>query len=218
MVKRRLALRDRVRTVLEERLVTGELPPGQRLREEELSQELGVSRTPLREALLELERVGLVESELARGFMAVPLRLREARELYPVVAALETHALSTVNPQLIALDISRMEALNHRMVTAATQRERVDLDMSFHETLVSSCGNRHLLQLLSTQKLLLRRYHYHYAKYMEVDSQSPLEHTAILAALQERNTAKAAEALLRNWHSGWERLLAVAESHQQAGA
>jgi DNA-binding GntR family transcriptional regulator len=212
MVKRRLALRDRVRAVLEERLVTGELPAGQRLREEELSQELGVSRTPLREALLELERLGLVESQLARGFTVVPLRLRECRELYPVVAALEALALSTVNPQLLALDLGRMEAQSDRMLKATTVRERVDADIAFHDTLTGTCGNKHLLQVLHGQKLLLRRYLYHYMRNLTDMAPSVTEHMAVIAALRERNLPRAAELLRQHWHAGWERLLAASES------
>src|SRR5271165_5327532 len=86
-------VRERLIVALRELIVGGELQGGQKLNELELSLRLKTSRTPLREAMLHLEREGLVRSDLRRGFSVEPLSPREVRETYPVLCALECHAV-----------------------------------------------------------------------------------------------------------------------------
>ena len=76
----------------------GDLLPGNRLQDVLLAAELGVSRTPVREALLRLERDGLVESDPNRGFFVAPLSRKEVAEIYPMVWALECLALDSCEP------------------------------------------------------------------------------------------------------------------------
>src|SRR5574340_1117707 len=86
------SLRERVYRALRDALVAGELAPGERLRDQELAARLGVSRTPVREALQRLEDEGLVETAPRALTRVTPLAAVAAREAFPVVAAL--HALA----------------------------------------------------------------------------------------------------------------------------
>src|SRR5690348_7730652 len=79
-------------------IVAGEYRPGSVLTEAALSRAMGVSRTPVREALLRLEAEGVLESTLARGFTLRPLSRSEAAELYPILAALEARAVKDAGP------------------------------------------------------------------------------------------------------------------------
>src|SRR6516164_1747566 len=88
-------LRDDIHALLRERIVKGGVPPGNRLQDVQLASELGVSRTPVREALLRLEREGLVESDPNRGFFVAPLSRQEVLEIYPMVWALKCLALDS---------------------------------------------------------------------------------------------------------------------------
>src|SRR6516165_11700079 len=81
-------LREDVHAALRIRIVEGQLLPGSRLQDVQLAGELGVSRTPIREALLRLAGEGLVENDPNRGFFVAPLRREEIREIYPIVWAL----------------------------------------------------------------------------------------------------------------------------------
>src|SRR3569623_316123 len=86
-------IRERLETALREMVVTGALEPGGKLNERVLAGRLGASRTPLREALLQLEREGLIRSDLRRGFTVEPLSAQEVREVYPMNACLDCLAV-----------------------------------------------------------------------------------------------------------------------------
>lgn len=98
----KLPLREELRQAVLQRILRGVLPPGSRIIESKLSEELGVSRTPLREALLHLEQQGFVRSDLARGFSVEPLSQQEVREIYPIIWTLEGLALRSIGPLLKA--------------------------------------------------------------------------------------------------------------------
>jgi DNA-binding GntR family transcriptional regulator len=75
-------------------ILSAALPPGVRVNEVALARELGISRTPLREALFGLEREGLVISHPRRGFFVSPLDVKDAREVYPLLATLEASPMA----------------------------------------------------------------------------------------------------------------------------
>src|SRR5215469_8782888 len=93
MAIERKTLRSQVREELLERMRAGDVRPGESINEVQLAAELGVSRTPLREALIALESEGQIESENGKGFRFVPLSAREFEELAPIMATLEGLAL-----------------------------------------------------------------------------------------------------------------------------
>ncbi|WP_454299390.1 GntR family transcriptional regulator [Salana multivorans] len=100
MAIQRKSLRSQVRRELLARMRSGAVVPGEGINEVQLAAELGVSRTPLREALIALESEGQIESEDGKGFRFVPLRAREFEELAPIMATLEGLALkSSVRPR-----------------------------------------------------------------------------------------------------------------------
>src|SRR5215471_12036634 len=101
---------------LSREIVKGKLQPGARLVEAQLSARMGLSRTPLREALFRLEREGLVRTELRRGFSVSPLSEREARETYSIVAALESLGLR--QSLLVEPLVPRLREANKRLWTA----------------------------------------------------------------------------------------------------
>src|ERR1700742_1717044 len=100
---------DRAYATLLEAIVTGELAPGTRLRDRDLATELGVSRTPVREALRRLEDEGLVESERNAYTRVAPVRAQRIADAYPVVAALHGLATRLGVPALTPADIAEME-------------------------------------------------------------------------------------------------------------
>ena len=102
----------RVRDLLEEAILEGELKPGERLRAEALAQRFGTSRTPIREALLQLEAQGLVEVEPNRGAVVRTFDRDDLRDLYEVRALLEPHAAArAAHAHHARDDIERLDAL-----------------------------------------------------------------------------------------------------------
>src|ERR1700722_19853967 len=131
----RANLRIETRDVLRRRLIEGRLVPGANVVERELSKELGVSRTPLREALLGLEVEGLLRSEPQRGFFVQELSIEDARELYQLIGLLEAFSVENGKPPANA----RLVRLNEKFGDACTPAEAIQCDRDWHEELIHQC-------------------------------------------------------------------------------
>jgi DNA-binding GntR family transcriptional regulator len=206
LVERR-HLRDQLTEAIRDRIVHQRLPANQSIGEHALASELGVSRTPVREALLGLERDGFVKSVPGRGFVVLPLSSKEASQLYPIVWTLERLALTDVaevKPELI----ERLRRINHSLTSAATPQERIQRDSDWHRTLVSVSRNDRLLTILEGTKASIARYEHAYVDATRTRDDSLAEHEQI-AALLETNPALAAQAIEDHWRRGLNVVLAA---------
>jgi DNA-binding GntR family transcriptional regulator len=202
----RRPLRDDVHTALLERIWRGELPAGSRLRDVSLAAAMGVSRTPVREALLQLQREGMVRADMGRGFVVEALSPREVRELYPIVWTLECLALR-LSPQPSAALVRRLRAVNRDLRAAKREPEAcLELDGRWHDALLTACPNEPLLALLRSLKDRLRRYEYAYMRDVGRVELSTRHHDRIAAALAAGDLEGAAHWLERNWRISLERL------------
>jgi DNA-binding GntR family transcriptional regulator len=202
MAIQRLNLRDQVRAELIDWLSDGRLKPGQRLEEERLSSALGVSRTPLREALANLASEGLVESVPRRGFRVPKLSAERVRDLYPVIGSLEGLALRLSGTRVSEL-AAGLEDLNARLAVAhLTPRQRADLDRRWHEMLVSRNPNRELATLLERTRSRVRPYAASWDRSAAELEASRAEHAEIARLLGAGQVDEAAEAVLRHWVRG----------------
>lgn len=144
----RTVLREQVKEVLLERILRGELQPGDRLVETRIAQELGTSQAPVREALRDLELVNLVESEPFRGSRVRGVSEDDLLQVFPVRAALEELAAKEAARRADG-DVAALEAEVEGMRVAAEQsdpRSQVAHDIAFHRAVVEASGNRVLLQ------------------------------------------------------------------------
>lgn len=201
-------LREDIRLELVYRLVRGELPAGTSINEVALSQEFGVSRTPLREALVSLELDGLIEARPRRGWWVPPLTPKVAREVYPIISALEVLALELTAPEVLRAQLPALVELNETMRTAsldpvAAQRA----DDAWHDHLLSACPNGRLLDMIRTVKVVVHRYEYAYLNDERSVPVSVTQHAAIITAIEDGRLADATSALRSNWTHGMEVLL-----------
>jgi DNA-binding GntR family transcriptional regulator len=199
-------LADEVRDALRERIVRGELAPLARIRETQLACELGVSRTPLREALFQLACEGLIRCEPARGFRVEPIDPREVREAYPMIWTLEALAVRSAGPMVQAA-LGELQRLNRELASAADPEVALELDARWHDTLVASCNNQRLRTTLRGLRLAVRRYENVYMSDTVLLGQSVQQHTAIVDALGAGELERAIIALEANWHEGMRVLL-----------
>jgi DNA-binding GntR family transcriptional regulator len=148
---------DRIYEILLREIVEGGLAPGTRLVEGRLAERLGVSRTPLREALFRLHQEGFVLTSAGRGFSVKPLDDKEARELFPILSALEGLALSMAGP-LLALDVEALREANRALAPLSRRPlAAIDADTAFHELLLRRCPNASLLEMIAgVRRRLLR--------------------------------------------------------------
>jgi DNA-binding GntR family transcriptional regulator len=144
----RTVLREQVKDVLLQRILSGELPPGSRLVETRIAQELGTSQGPVREALRDLELLRLVESEPFRGARVRSLDDKALVEISPVRAALEELA-ARLAAERLGGDVSALEAELDAMRRAARKGDLAELsrhDIAFHRRMVQAAGNEVLEQ------------------------------------------------------------------------
>jgi len=200
-------LRRSIATDILRDIVNGKLAPRSRINESQLSAMLGVSRTPLREALFSLESLGLVEADPRRGFFVAPLSAREVRELYPIGRALDLLAVrSTARFSKVTCD--GLASLNERFLSARRHAERARrLDRDFHRTLVSDCPNRRLLVLLENVQASMERYERAYMGDQHDVEHSAAQHSRIVRALRTNDLEAALEVLGQQWDYSLERLL-----------
>ncbi|WP_410573693.1 GntR family transcriptional regulator [Amycolatopsis sp. cmx-4-61] len=141
---RRRGLADEVADRIREAVFDGGYAPGSQLREVELAGALGVSRGPVREALLKLEREGLVHSEWHRGTTVTALSDADVAELDSLRAALEQLAVERVVAHAGDEDLAAIDAVVRRMERAADEHEMVRCDLEFHDAVYAAAGHRRL--------------------------------------------------------------------------
>lgn len=181
------------------RLMTGgELEPGQTITEAGLSKSLGVSRTPVREALLQLEAEGVLQSTPAKGFTVRELSKTEATELFPILASLEAFAVRLAKPRP---DVTRLRHLDEDLSSQTDPVTCWRLDTAFHEKLIENCPNTSLRAMITRLRVTLSRYEIEYMRRAGRNWKHTVgsRHAAILDALAIRDLDGASEAIARNW-------------------
>jgi DNA-binding GntR family transcriptional regulator len=199
-------IRDRLRSALLDRIVSGDLKGGDKLNELRLSGELKVSRTPLREALLHLEREGFVRSDLRRGFTVGELSTREVRETYPLIAHLEILAVRNSAPMLPVL-IPKLVAINADFARAKTAQRARDLDTLWHDMLMSESKNARLRAIVTTLRLAIERYERLYMADTGLIALSVAQHNDIIKHLKRTDLEAALKAIEHNYMFGMQALL-----------
>jgi DNA-binding GntR family transcriptional regulator len=210
--RRRTLARDTAYTDLRDWILEGTLAPGERLHDLELAERLGVSRTPVREALQRLEDEGLVETSPNRWTRVAPLDVSIATDLYPIIWQLEKLALEFAAFELDDAELDQMERANQRLVAALDANDAVgaaQADSEFHQVYIDLCGNAELITILQALKVKLRRLELHYFSSHSA-RESVAEHTALLTALELGDIAAATTAIETNWRNSQRRMLAEA--------
>lgn len=213
MAIERRALREQVRDELLTRMRTGAVKPGQGINEVQLAAEIGVSRTPLREALIALESEGQIESESGKGFRFVTMSAREFEELAPVISALESLAIE-LSP------LPKMQELGRKLAKlaadfdseAAAHSMIMTRDDEWHGVMLSACPNHRLLALIGTVRQSFHRYESLLVPDEAIVSRVAAEHAAIAHCLADGDIPGAQAALQTNWVNGAKRILVQASS------
>ncbi len=196
-----LPLRDVVFQTLRQAILRGELKPGERLMEIHLAQRLGVSRTPVREAIRKLELEGLVLMIPRKGAVVADITVSDLEDVLEVRMALEElavkHACRRVTEEQLA-QIRRFagefkDTLKGDDVAACAQA-----DMKFHEAIYEATGNGRLMQILNNLREQMYRYRMEYLKDKQSHRHLMEEHDDILRALEERDVDLAVRTTARH--------------------
>lgn len=199
---------DVIAQALREAILRGDLEGGQPLRQEELAEQFGVSRIPIREALQQLDADGLVVFAPNRGATVSLLSRTEVQEIYDIRVGLETTAIRLAMPYLTPAILE--QAAN--ILTAIDQTAEVakwsELNWAFHSTLYAPANRPRLLALIKMMHDNVSRYLRIYLSLMNFQSRSQEEHRLILAACQEQDIQAATQILTQHLEGASERLVA----------
>jgi DNA-binding GntR family transcriptional regulator len=204
----RTLLRDEVYMQIRTAIVQGRLPPGARLRDRDLAENLGVSRMPVREAIRRLQDEGLVVAEASRWTKVAPIDTTLADDLYPIIGALERLAI-ILGGAWPRKKLNELSAINHQLARTLDEGDSVraeQADEAFHSLLLRQSQNQRLYSVVSGLKVHLHRVVAVYFGGAYAGSRSVEEHQALIDALAHGDTEGAAHAAEQNWHGPLERL------------
>jgi DNA-binding GntR family transcriptional regulator len=196
------SLKEQVYDYLRQQFQQHKLQPGATIHLDATARMLGVSRTPLRDALIQLEMEGFVTISPRRGIYVSALPLGEIREFYQVIGALESAALVDAFPRLGEAGVRKLEALNRGMQRAIDAGD-FDLfyekNLKFHDAFIGPCGNRHLARIVGNLKKRLYDFPRQRQWIKEWEQASIAEHQRIVDLLVAGDP-QAAALFLRDVH------------------
>lgn len=189
---------EAVAHVIRKAILTGELPPGEPIRERNLAAELEISRTPVREALFILQGEGLVNLSHNRGAYVASFTSSDIEQIYALRRVLESHAArcAAANRNQAQLEaIAEALDAHRRLDRRATPMEQAQADLAFHEAIAAAAGSQMLLtiahQVLAVTFTLRSRYAYDAAYSKQVYRR----HRAIFKAIEAGDAEAAAELM-----------------------
>lgn len=182
-----LPLRDVVFNTLREAILRGELKPGERLMEIQLANKLGVSRTPIREAIRKLELEGLVLMIPRKGAEVAQITEKSLRDVLEVRRALENLAVQLaclrMSPQTLA-DLKAAARAFEEILGGEDVTAVAEADVSFHDVIYMATDNQRLISLLNNLREQMYRYRVEYLKKKECHKQLLWEHQEIIRAIE----------------------------------
>ncbi len=189
-------IKDSLVEHIRDEIIRGNLPPGQRLRQEELAELFQVSTMPVREALRELEAEGLVTIEPRRGAEVTSLTTADLEDIYDIRANLEKMATKLAVPNLTQETLNQLaNCLQEMDDHLAEVVAMVKLNHRFHTILYQASSRRHLCDLISILRRRTQHYLHSYIMDLGATPQAQVEHRAILEACQKGEADKAAEIM-----------------------
>lgn len=189
-----LPLRDVVFNTLRQAILRGELEPGERLMEIQLAQKLGVSRTPIREAIRKLELEGLVKMIPRKGAEVAHITEKDMRDVLEVRSVLEEFAVGLACSNITPEAITNLKASNKLFEVSIISRDVVkivDADVHFHDIIYSMTGNQRLIQIINNLSEQMYRYRLEYVKDGRTHSILISEHNDIINRLAEKDVENA---------------------------
>ena len=185
-----LPLRDVVFKTLRQAILKGELEPGERLMEIQLAERLGVSRTPIREAIRKLELEGLVLMIPRRGAEVAKISEKNLRDVLEVRRSLEELAIDLACQRIQEEELETLREAQKEFAAAISAGDAMEIaqtDEKFHEIIYSGTGNQKLMQILSNLREQMYRYRLEYIKDANKRQILLVEHEQILKALSLRH-------------------------------
>ena len=205
----RRSLHDEVVTRVRDLIIEGALAPGTRIHEGQLCDKLGISRTPLREALKVLASEGLIELMPNRGAVVRKPTPPEVLETLVVIGALEALAAEYACRGASDAEIAELRAIHQRMLEFYAARDRLEyfkLNQSIHSAIIRLSGNRTLAATHDTLQARIKRVRFMGNDRDEQWQNSIAEHEEMILALEARDPARLGAVLRLHMENAWKRV------------
>ncbi|MEE1030854.1 MAG: GntR family transcriptional regulator [Ruminococcus sp.] len=193
-----LPLRDVVFQTLRQAILYGELKPGERLMEIALANRLGVSRTPVREAIRMLELEGLVVMEPRKGAHVAQITEKDLNDVLEVRLGLEELVVQFASERITEEELQNLKAAEEEFEQSMQRNDLVALataDVKFHEVIYQATHNQRLVQMINNIKEQMYRYRMEYLKDVKVRETLVKEHRQLLQALEEHCQESAEDSI-----------------------
>ncbi len=193
-----LPLRDVVFNTLRQAILRGELKPGERLLEIQLANELGVSRTPIREAIRKLELEGLVVMVPRKSAVVAEITEKSLRDVLEVRRALEELAMKLACERIQDKEIEELKMAQKEfadVLKTGDVTEGAEADVKFHDIIYRATDNERLIQLLYNLREQMYRYRVEQLKRKDFHDTLLAEHQYIIETLEKRDVKRAVEAI-----------------------
>lgn len=205
----RQSLHDAIVTRLRDMIIEGHLLPGTRINEGQIGAQLGVSRTPLREAIKYLASEGLVELIPSRGAVVKTFGAKEVLDMIEVIRTLEQFAGTRACQQATNQDIGAVRDLHDQMIACYQAGDRLQyykLNQAIHSAIVALADNAPLSDMHSILQTRLKRIRFIGHEGPEKWANAVAEHHEMMAALEDRDAERLSEILGRHLTLAWERV------------
>ncbi len=193
-----LPLRDVVFNTLRDEILYGKLKPGERLMEIAISERLGVSRTPVREAIRRLEQEGLVDMFPRRGAQVSGVTEKRLADALEARKTLETFTVNAACSRITKKQLEKLREANLAFEKAAKQEDAAktaEADERFHNIIIEAAGNEMIADTLNNLKEQLFRYRYEYLKDVNEFSHLVEEHRMLIGAIEAGKSDVAVEII-----------------------
>lgn len=192
-----LPLRDVVFNTLRQAILTGELKPGERLMEIHLANKLGVSRTPIREAIRKLELEGLVTMVPRRGAEVAQITEKSMNDVLEVRRAMDALCVELACDRITAEELEQLKAACdgfEAAVKTGDVKKIAQADVALHDIIVQATGNQRLIQLVNNLSEQMYRYRFEYIKDSSQHERLVEEHRIIYQSIVQKDKETASQA------------------------
>ena len=195
-----LTAKDRAFAQIQEWIIDGTLMPGEKINDMELARAIGVSRTPVREAIMLLSMQGLVSTRPGVATYVEDARIEDMEKLLPPSAALQSLAAEIATPLMTEHHIALMEEANQGLADALEKHDffnALKFDTQFHRFIINLCDNSYLTNALDNLQAHVRRLFY--LNTTIISENSVKEHAELIQAIREKDPSKASTLAKKHW-------------------
>ena len=189
-----LPLRDVVFNTLRQAILKGELTAGERLMEKQLAERMGVSRTPIREAIRKLELEGLVVMIPRKGAEVAKVTEKDIRDVLEVRATLEALAVRLACDKMDQAGLEKLEKVRNEFALAAENKEielLIQKDIEFHDAIFEATDNQRLIVIINNLREQIYRFRVKYIRKMKDYTALVKEHEVIVESIRKRDKERA---------------------------